>query len=346
MLGLELVTTYMDETKLAEKFANATYSSEHHNPDLNYVGKFALSELANKHDYKVILSGEGSDEHFGGYWHFHPDFLREADGAYPTYHLDNEKRTDLATALESSSRPGYKGTSAKFNDSSSSLARQNLNNTSIASLLWTTTMADFALWTKCYGDVDRQETRSNNPDVATLGLIQQSWHPLHTSQYIWTKSILPNLILTCMGDRMEMSHSVEGRPPFLDHVLTDYINGIPPSLKIKYDPQTNQLTEKWILREAAKPYILDELYRRKKHPFSAPILYKRGGPLYKMLAELVTPENVEQLGFLDGYMVSRRFDAAFSDEGDPNAMRYVFTVAQWIVLSQRFGIEKAEAPGW
>ena len=45
-------------------------------------------------------------------------------------------------------------------------------------------------------------------------------------------------------------------------------------------------------------------------------------------------------------MVTRRFEAAFSDEGDANAMRYVLTVAQWIVLSQRFGIEKAEAPGW
>ena len=346
MLGLELITERMNESKFAENFADATFLSEHHNPDLNYVGKFALSKLAHDHGFKVILSGEGSDEHFGGYWHFHPDFLRAPDQTFPTYRLDEDQRAGLTSALEGSSRPGYKGTSTGFIADSSSIARRNLNGTSIASLLWTVTMADFAAWTKCYGDLDRQETRANNPDNATLTLIRDSWHPLHTSQYIWSKSILPNLILTCMGDRMEMGHSIEGRPPFLDHHLTEYVNGLPPNMKIKYDPVTNELTEKWILREAAQPYILDELYRRKKHPFSAPIEYKRGGPLHAMLLELVTSRNVEQLGFLDVDMVTKRFEAAFSDEGDHNAMRYVITVAQWIVLSQRFGIDKAEPPGW
>ena len=346
MLGLELITDRMDETRFAENFADATYFSEHHNPDLNYVGKFALSEMARDHGFKVILSGEGSDEHFGGYWHLHPDFLREPDRTYPTYQLDESKRAELTAALENNSRPGYKGTSLKFNSTSSFVARHNLNDTSIGSLLWTVTMADFAPSTKCFGEIDNQETRGNNPDVATLDLIQKSWHPLHTSQYIWVKSILPNLILTCMGDRMEMGHSIEGRPPFLDHHLTEFVNGLPPNVKIKYNPVTNELTEKWILREAAKPYILDELYQRKKHPFSAPVLYKRGGPLYVMLAELVTADNVTKLGFLDDRVVAERFEAAFSDESDANAMRYVFTVAQWVVLSQRFGIAKAELSDW
>ncbi|KAI9657445.1 MAG: hypothetical protein M1821_003127 [Bathelium mastoideum] len=346
MLGLELITDRMDETKFAENFVDATYISEHHNPDLNYIGKFVLSELAHDHGFKVVLSGEGSDEHFGGYWHFHPDFLRESDQTYPKYHMSEDKRMIVTSALEVASKPGYKGTSANFTNNTSSIARRNLNNTSIASHLWTVTMADFALWTKCYGDLDHQETRANNPDNATLSLIQDAWHPLHTSQYIWIKSILPNLILACMGDRMEMAHSLEGRPPFLDHHLTEYVNGLPPNMKIKYDPLTNELTEKWILREAAQPFILDELYRRKKHPFSAPIGYRKGGPLHVMLAGLVTRENVEQLGFLDEEMVAKRFADAFSDNGDPNAMRYVFTVAQWIVLSQRLGIEKAQTPGW
>ncbi|KAL9078976.1 MAG: hypothetical protein Q9157_002119 [Trypethelium eluteriae] len=346
MLGLELITDRMNEAKFAENFSDATYSSEHHNPDLNYIGKFALSKLAHDHGVKVILSGEGSDEHFGGYWQFHPDFLREPDETYTTYQLDENRRARLTAGLEASSKAGYEGTSSEFTQTSSPLAHSLLNNTSISSLLWTVTMADFAPWTSCYGTLDRQEMRAHNPDIATVNLIQNTWHPLHTSQYIWTKSILPNLILTCMGDRMEMAHSVEGRPPFLDHHLTEYVNHLPPSVKIKYDPQTNRLTEKWILREAATPFISDELYSRKKHPFSAPILYKRGGPLHAMLEELVTRENVEQLGFLDGEMVERRFEAAFAGEGDPNAMRYVFTVAQWVVLSQRFGIEKAVAPGW
>jgi hypothetical protein len=47
----------MTEESLTSKFEDATYHAEHHNPDLNYVAKFALSELPQEHGYKVVLSG-------------------------------------------------------------------------------------------------------------------------------------------------------------------------------------------------------------------------------------------------------------------------------------------------
>ena len=48
----------MDEKSLADNFADATYHSEHHNPDLNYIGKFSLSGLVRDYGFKVVLSGE------------------------------------------------------------------------------------------------------------------------------------------------------------------------------------------------------------------------------------------------------------------------------------------------
>lgn len=56
-LGLPYISKRMDEAYLTEHFEAATWHSEHHNPDLNYVAKFALSELPRQHGYKVILSG-------------------------------------------------------------------------------------------------------------------------------------------------------------------------------------------------------------------------------------------------------------------------------------------------
>lgn len=47
----------MDEKALAEKFEDAVYHSEHHNPDLNSVAKYALSELPQANGFKVVLSG-------------------------------------------------------------------------------------------------------------------------------------------------------------------------------------------------------------------------------------------------------------------------------------------------
>lgn len=272
----------MDEAYLAESFESATYHSEHHNPDLNYVAKFALSELPPNHGFKVILSGkstafvylkialtifegEGSDEHFGGYPHFLPDFLREPDLAAPHANICEQKRQKLLAQSEKKLQPGYKGIDTKFIACQSNLAQRMLNGTSIAAKLWTVTLAHFAPWTKIYGDINPQEMRASNPDGSALTLINGTWHPLHTSQYVWTKSILPNLILTCMGDRMEMGHSIEGRPPFMDHHLTEYVNSLPPSSKIRWDPETGDFCEKWILREAGRPFITDRMYRRRKH---------------------------------------------------------------------------------
>ena len=87
-----------------------------------------------------------------------------------------------------------------------------------------------------YSTLDPAVTIADNVSNNVKPLMQNRWHPLHSAQYIWTKGHLANNFLSCLGDRTEMAHSVEARTPFLDHVLTEYVNQIPPSLKIKYDP--------------------------------------------------------------------------------------------------------------
>lgn len=56
-LGLPLIQKRMDERALAENFEDAVYHSEHHNPDLNSVAKYALSALPQENGFKVVLSG-------------------------------------------------------------------------------------------------------------------------------------------------------------------------------------------------------------------------------------------------------------------------------------------------
>ena len=73
--------------------------------------------------------------------------------------------------------------------------------------------------------------------------------------------MLPGYILTMLGDRMEMAHSIEGRVPFLDHHVVEVIRSQPVSQKIR------GMTEKYVLREAARDVISDTVYRRQKHPF-------------------------------------------------------------------------------
>jgi asparagine synthase (glutamine-hydrolysing) len=74
---------------------------------------------------------------------------------------------------------------------------------------------------------------------------------------------------------MEMAHSIEGRTPFLDHHLVEAVVAMPVDMKV------HATTEKYVLREAARPYLTQTVYRRQKHPFVAPIELKGG------LSELV-----------------------------------------------------------
>jgi 2-polyprenyl-6-methoxyphenol hydroxylase-like FAD-dependent oxidoreductase len=88
--------------------------------------------------------------------------------------------------------------------------------------------------------------------------------PVHQSLYLWSKTFLPGYILTMLGDRMEMAHSVEGRVPFLDHHLVELVRSQPVTQKI------HGMTEKYVLREAVRDVITDTVYRRQKHPFLSP----------------------------------------------------------------------------
>jgi asparagine synthase (glutamine-hydrolysing) len=139
--------------------------------------------------------------------------------------------------------------------------------------------------------------------AAVMAKMQDKWHPLHNSEYLWCKSLLANLLLSMLGDRTEMAHSIEARTPFLDHVLSEYVNGIPPGLKVKYGAGEGSpgsgpgdgsraprgaFSEKWILREAGRPFVTDEIYQRKKHPYTAPLKWPRGGPMDRTLRQICT----------------------------------------------------------
>jgi asparagine synthase (glutamine-hydrolysing) len=109
----------------------------------------------------------------------------------------------------------------------------------------------------------RESYRPLFSDLDVLGQLQGR-DPVHQSLYLWSKTLLPNYILTVLGDRMEMAHSIEGRVPFLDHHVVEVIRSQPVTQKI------HGMTEKYVLREAARDVITDTVYRRQKHPFLSP----------------------------------------------------------------------------
>ncbi|KAJ4287489.1 hypothetical protein N0V88_007588 [Collariella sp. IMI 366227] len=365
-LGVQILKKHMDEETLAENFADSAYHSEQHNVDLNSVGKFILSTLPQENGYKVVLTGEGADEHFAGYPFFLPDSLMEADLSMPDSEL--AKSAELRQSFKKEFQLYFttRSKAGGFLHPMDQSVFGPVNN--VRALGWTQawypSLHIFAPWVRekwAGNDCRLNVINETLPDA--LEKIQNKWHPLHASQYLETTTLLPYNLLTCLGDRSEMAHSVEARPPFLDHVFSEYVNNLPPSLKLAYTPDATEaprtgglpwgdgrsvsqlFTEKWILREAGKPYLTEELYHRKKQPYLAPNRCASDGPLHKKLKEICTKEAIEKLGFVDWDLVEQALDKAVGEDADPLSFRVLLVVASWVVIGERFGVKPAKVNG-
>lgn len=339
-LGVKFYKKHMNENELARSFADATWHDEQPNPDLNFIGTYALSELFREKGFRVNINGQGADEVFAGYNIFLPDFLREPDNAFSEPTLPDDVRLAELRKAEETLNKVYQG---KLDLEGTSVARRQFNNTLTPAQM---TAAFPALpvreeFLPGNNVVDPQLTYAENIDGIMLDEVTQKWHPLHTALYVFTKAHLQNLLLSNLGDRGEMAHSIEGRTPFLDHHLTEYVNNLPPSMKIRRDGN-GEWVEKYALREAAKPFITEEIYKKRKHPYSAPVQYPKNGPIHRLLQALVTEENVAKLGFLKADGVEDLVDQAFETKEVPT-FRLVICLAQWVVLQQRFGVAKAQS---
>ena len=129
-------------------------------------------------------------------------------------------------------------------------------------------------------------------------------HPLHQSLYLWSKTRLPNYLLTVLGDRMEMANSVEGRLPFLDHHVVEMARSLPVTQKIRGG------THKYILRQSMREIITPTVFRRPKQPFwSPPASLNPKGRFNNMMQDLLRGPVLRSLPFFDQAKVVGMLDA-------------------------------------
>ncbi|KAB8270195.1 hypothetical protein BDV30DRAFT_229209 [Aspergillus minisclerotigenes] len=338
-LGVGYHPVYLDEEAIAARLEDTVWYSEIPAANVNGMGRLAVAEAAHAMGKKVILTGEGSDEHFSGYSDLLPNFLLEPDYSWPQ---SLAKQSDFAEAWKVMEERNQ--ILAMGMDEVAGPTKRMLNNTTLCARLSTFTTLPYSSWTDQLALRSPATAFAENFGVQVLHKMMEKWHPLHSTQYQWMKSVLANYILRYIGDNIDMVHQIETRPPFLDHYVTEYANNIPPSLKIKYDPESKTFREKNILREAMKPFVTEEIYNRTKHPFVGPFTYQEDGPVHKSLKRLLTEENVNQLGFFDNDRVQSDLVKAFRDK-DGVCFQRALAVAQYVVLGQRFRVKKAQDPG-
>jgi len=241
----------ISQDDIADNFIESIRYSETYCMNPHGVAKFLLSRYVQQLGFRVVLTGEGADEVFSGYSTFRNDLLKQApiNSFSDKEHLINK---NIVT----------RGLEFTENEENIEFIQNRLGSVPswIPPLMQLhQTMTSFQKEPK-YSPKQTIEQFLNQIDYSQISGIND----VHKAMYTMSKSMLPNYVLTTLGDRMEMAHSLEGRVPFLDHNVVDFVTKLPIQYKIK------NMQEKYILREAVKPYIIDEVYKRQKHPFFAP----------------------------------------------------------------------------
>lgn len=270
------------------------------------VAKYLMSQHVNAVKYKVVMTGEGSDELFGGYPAFRRDMLLHGLDT-----LSPEDRKAWEDALNSSNEQ-FRG---------AMLARDEVQDDALNELIGFTPSC-LQPWLACADHVPgilaptlRKELESYKPGKAIADALNKTAlegrHPLDKAQYVWIKTMLEGQILTWGGDRVDMANSMEARPAFLDHHLAEMAAQIPPSLRIK------ERTEKYVLREAMKGILPEVLYKREKFAFMAPPAHtdeKKWAQMKKLADKYLNKESIEAAGILDYEGVQNLFSYHESDE--------------------------------
>jgi asparagine synthase (glutamine-hydrolysing) len=253
----------LDQADFAAHLSAAIWHAETLGVNLHGVARYLQSKAVHEAGYKVVLSGEGADEILAGYAHARQDLAlaRSGGAAAGGPHGLGAVREALGFV------PYW-------------LRRLAINRAVFHALL----AGDFV------SQINGRDPYRCFMDGFDLGGQLAGRAPLLQSLYLWSRSILPNYIL--FAERLEMAHSLESRLPFLDHHLVEVVRGLPPDLLVR------GLTEKYVLREAAREVLTPTVYQRHKHPFTAPPATQRARqPLHRLTEELLRGPALERVPF-------------------------------------------------
>jgi asparagine synthase (glutamine-hydrolysing) len=265
------------DVELQSAIEDFAYYSDEPSADAGALPVWFLSRMSRRH-VTVALSGEGADELFGGYLTYQADRL-----ARPFRMVPAGLRRMMRGALDR-----YMPVS----DDKISL-EYKLKRWIEGSLL----NADEAhfFWNGTFSPEQLRQIRPGTEGNGLQRMVEALKGPrdvlsryLHVDQNFY----LPDDILY-KTDRMSMAHSLEVRPPFLDHRVVEFAASLPRRLKIRGTSQ------KFVLRELMRGKLPESVLTRKKSGFDIPTHDWFRGTLRGMLMDTLTPDAISATGVFD-----------------------------------------------
>lgn len=242
-LGIKNETYYINKTEYLEELNKIMYHLDEPTSDPAAISLYFVARLASK-DVKVVLSGEGADEFFGGYNYYReevdykfynklPFWFRHGIGMVAKL-LPEVRGINFLVRRGEKLEDSYIGVNRNFSKKMAKKVLKNKNYMKSKDV------------TKSVYEEFKEDSNIDKMQAIDINF--------------W---LMKDILLK--ADRMTMSQSIEGRVPFIDKEVFKVAKSLP------FDYKVTKENTKVALRDAAKKVIPTEAYKKKKLGFPVPI---------------------------------------------------------------------------
>ena len=258
------------------------------------VPLFSLSKLVRDSNFKVVLTGEGADEIFGGYNIYKEAKLRNFWARQP----DSKWRPLLVERLYPYIFKDPRR-ARMFLQQFFAVKAEDLDNPFFShQVRWKNSAKNTNFFSRqLQAELSSYDTYSALTDRLPKSFMQQD--SFSKAQFLEMDIFLSNYLLSSQGDRVGMGNSIELRLPFLDRRVIEFAAKLPAHWKIK------GLNEKYILKQSFKGMIPESIRTRAKQPYRAPIKesFLTDDP-DSFIGQLLSEDSITKHGYFDAKKVA------------------------------------------
>jgi asparagine synthase (glutamine-hydrolysing) len=253
--------------------------------DSSAIPTYRVCELARKH-VTVALSGDGGDENFVGYRRYR---LFSAEEAFRSRIPLGVRQSVFGPLGALYPKLDWAPRVLRGKTTFQALARGTVD-----AYLHGVSICSDEMRAGLFSESFKRELQGYSAGEVFHGHVRdkQFADPLALVQYLDFKTYLPGDILTKV-DRASMAHSLEVRTPFLDYEFVEWAASLPTDVKLK-DGEG-----KYILKQALRPVLPEEVLFRKKMGFAVPLDLWFRDSLKQHILDVVRGKRLADSGFFE-----------------------------------------------
>jgi len=278
--------------------------------DTSAIATYIVAKLAADH-VKVVLTGDGGDELFAGYDKY---LVEQRERSYDRVPAAMRRMMAMAGRLMPDGMPGKR-------------FLQHLALDGSRRYLHASTLFHVDQIGQLFQGEALEQLSAREPWAESLShLRKHSCDWISAAQYCDINNYLPLDVLTKV-DRMTMAHSIEARPPLLDHHIVEFAAKVPTRLRLRGG------TTKYLFKQAMRGSLPDEIIDRPKHGFAVPLDSWFRGELSGFARDLLLSDRCRRRGLFNERYLEQLM--RLNERGRDVGLQ-LWTVASFELWCQRF----------